>query len=339
MPLMDNPVKSADGVQQIEFRAMGSHMLAAVESDDPAVGLLLAEVPGWFAGWEQALSRFRESSELSVLNRAGSSAPMHVSETLWEVLQLALNAKEYTEGLVTPAVLNALEAAGYTTSFDSMKQDGANASAVTAGTVSSGAGPVSPVKIELDPSTRSVSLPAGVRLDFGGIAKGWAADQAVSRLAPYGAALVNAGGDIAVGGLVFQAGGWPIGVDAPFEPGAESDDADDNLLELLCIKSGGVATSGRDYRKWQQGGTWRHHIIDPRTGAPSETDVVSATIIGPTARAAEISAKAVMLLGSTDGLAWLEDRPTLAGMVILENGQVLQSARFRKYIWSNVNGN
>src|SRR5438552_12435855 len=106
---------------QIEFRAMGSQMLAAVKSDDPQAGSLLAEVPRWFAEWEQTLSRFKEDSELSQLNGIGSiSAPVPVSDTLWTVLQLALRAAEYTKGLVTPTVLNALEAAGYATSFDVM---------------------------------------------------------------------------------------------------------------------------------------------------------------------------------------------------------------------------
>src|SRR5918911_1601161 len=109
-----------EGLQRIEFRAMGSQMLAAVESDDPKAGSDLAEVPGWFAGWEQTLSRFREDSELSRLNGPGGSGPVPVSDTLWNVLKLALEAANHTGGLVTPTVLDALEAAGYVTSFDEM---------------------------------------------------------------------------------------------------------------------------------------------------------------------------------------------------------------------------
>src|SRR5918911_2820952 len=103
-----------EGLQRIEFRAMGSQMLAAVESDGPEVGSILAEVPGWFAGWEQTLSRFREDSELSRLNGLGGGlAPVPVSDTLWNVLKLALEAANYTGGLVAPTVLDVLEAAGY----------------------------------------------------------------------------------------------------------------------------------------------------------------------------------------------------------------------------------
>src|SRR5437868_13955124 len=119
--MIDQAIQIEKQIQQIEFRAMGSQILAAVRSDDPGAGSLLAEVPGWFAEWEQTLSRFKEDSELSQLNTIGSiSTPIHVSDTLWTVLQLALQAAHYTGGLVTPTVLNALEAAGYTTSFDNM---------------------------------------------------------------------------------------------------------------------------------------------------------------------------------------------------------------------------
>src|SRR5438046_7556462 len=100
--MADQATHIEEGLQRIEFRAMGSQMLAAVESDDPKVGSVLAEVPGWFAGWEQTMSRFKEDSELSRLNGTrGVSAPVPVSYTLWNMLQLALQAADYTGGLVT----------------------------------------------------------------------------------------------------------------------------------------------------------------------------------------------------------------------------------------------
>src|SRR5438552_6997434 len=111
--MAERATQSTERVQQIAFRAMGSQMLAAVESYDPQARTLLAEVPGWFEEWEQALSRFRDNSELSQLNRAGHTLlPVPVSDTFWTVLQLALQAARYTGGLVTPTVLNALAAAG-----------------------------------------------------------------------------------------------------------------------------------------------------------------------------------------------------------------------------------
>ena len=327
-------------VQQIAFRAMGSQMLAAVESYDPQARSMLAEVPGWFEGWEQSLSRFKEDSELSRINHTGrSTLPIPVSDTFWTVLQLALQAAHFTGGLVTPTVLNALESAGYDKSFDDIKGKETTRNSASGAQTSGQARPVANWhKIRAYPETHSVRLPAGVRLDFGGIAKGWAADEAVNRLAKHGPALVNAGGDIAVSGPTFNGAGWLIGIDAPDMPHLPPDAEPNPQLELLAIRSGGVATSGRDYRRWQQGGEWRHHIIDPRTGTPATTDVLAATVIAPTACAAEIAAKVIMLLGSTEGLEWLEDRPSLAGLIVLEDGQVVRSKRLKNYIWSDSNG-
>src|SRR5262245_36173126 len=98
--MTDQATQIREAVKQIEFRAMGSQIMAAVESHDPNARALLDEVPAWFADWEQTLSRFRESSELSNLNRAaGGASPLPVSDTLWKVLQLALQAAHYTGGL------------------------------------------------------------------------------------------------------------------------------------------------------------------------------------------------------------------------------------------------
>lgn len=331
--------QEVEGLQKIEFRAMGSEMLAAVKSEDPRAGALLAEVPGWFAGWEQALSRFREDSELSKLNRASDgTTPIAVSETLWEVLQVALQAARATHGLVTPTVLNALVAAGYTTSFDAMKEKAGEAESQgpQPGKEQPAASPVAGWRnIRTDPAAHIVVLPEGVRLDFGGIAKGWAADQAADRLSECGPALINAGGDIAVRGTALEGYEWVIGVDAPTFPGFEPDEQ----LELLSIVSGGVATSGRDYRRWQRDGQWRHHIIDPRTGEPANTDIVAATVVATTAGQAEIAAKVVLVLGSADGLEWLKAQPALGGLLVLENGQVLRSKRLGHYLWSSLHAN
>ena len=337
--MTDQVLQNTPGVQQIEFRAMGSQIMAAVESDDAQAAALLAEVPRWFAEWEQTLSRFKADSELSLLNLMGGSARcVPVGATLWRVLQLALAAAHDTDGLVTPTVLNALEAMGYSSSFETLPGRPALAvaghSAAPTGeppgntgrstatrplraTDADSANPLTAWRrIRIYSETRAVGLPAGVRLDFGGIAKGWAADEAVARLAALGPALVDAGGDIAVSGPCRDGSGWPVGVDAPLgTPG-------DSQLALLDLRAGGVATSGRDYRRWQQGETWRHHIIDPRSGAPADTDVLAATVIAPSAIRRRNRRRRWPYCWAGRGPAWLEARPALAGLLALETGGV-----------------
>jgi len=301
-----------------EFKAMGCQMLALLDlpAEDPAAEL--DQVPEWFEAWEQSLSRFRETSELNELN-ASAGVAVPVSETLWDVLQTALEAEHRSFGLVTPAVLDALVMAGYDRSFDQLSA----ASTVLPRDDFAPVGSLSGVI--LDESTRSVCLPAGLRLDFGGLAKGWAADQATRRLSDCGPALVNAGGDIAVSGPPSGGEAWPIGISDPFNPEAD--------LETLMVGQGGVATSGRDYRRWQQRGIWQHHIIDPRTGMPAQADVLTATVIAPSAVEAEVAAKVALISGSRGGLEWLDSKPTLAGMLVLENGQRIYSRRMTQYLW------
>jgi thiamine biosynthesis lipoprotein len=300
--------------QRIEFRAMGCRMLAACDLPDSQPARLLDRVPDWFEGWEAALSRFRPDSELNQLNNQ-AGVPVSVSETLWGVLQAARRAEDESGGLVTPVVLEALIAAGYTTSFDRLETRQATYQAIPA---------VRPTfllgDVRFEPETRTIQLPVGLRLDFGGVAKGWAAQRAMRRLEKIGSALVDAGGDIAVSGLRPGGQPWLVGIDDPRQEGES--------LGTLRLGRCGVATSGRDYRRWKQDGRWNHHIIDPRTGEPAVTDVLTATVVAPNVMEAEMAAKVVLILGSREGLEWLERRSGYAGLVVQETGAVITSRAF-----------
>jgi thiamine biosynthesis lipoprotein len=306
-------------MQQLEFRAMGCQILAALDADTLAAAGWLAETADWFADWESRLSRFRDDSELARLNRHTGSA-VQVGDILWDVVKTALQAAQRSHGLVTPTVLAQLELAGYDRSFDALdEQAPARPPATPSGDWSA---------VVLRPDSHSICLPRGVRLDLGGVAKGWAADRAARQLGVHGPALIDAGGDIAVSGPMADGSPWPIGVADPTEL--------DGQIELLLLQSGGVATSGRDYRRWRQGGSWQHHIIDPRTGRPAITDVLSATVVAPSAREAELAAKTALIQGSRGGLAWIEARPSLAALLVLESGEVIRSRRLERFTWQAV---
>jgi thiamine biosynthesis lipoprotein len=309
------------------FHAMGCEMLALLESDAPGARTALDQVPAWFASWERQLSRFRDDSELARLNRS-AGRPVRVSKVLWDVVEAALDGAAQSGGLVTPTLLGALEAAGYDRSWDMLQTNEAGATGFPRGVAAAEAAETKALRrpasddlgaIQRDPATRTIRLLGGVRLDLGGVAKGWAADRAARLLGMCGPALVDAGGDIAVSGPLASGAGWPVGVADPFAPEAN--------VEVLVLAAGGVATSGRDYRRWQRDGAWHHHIIDPRSGRPATTDVLSATVVGPSARAAEVAAKAALILGSREGLAWIEARPELAGLLVLESGRIARSRR------------
>jgi thiamine biosynthesis lipoprotein len=297
-----------------EFFAMGCKMVAILDSEQESTKL--EKVPLWFEEWESTLSRFRFDSELCRLNlQAGH--PNEVSQTLWDVFQASVVAENITGGLINPLILNALIKAGYDQSFDPLQKDPFLPFSEFEAVIPS------LNNVITDPSARTICIPEGAQLDFGGVAKGWAAHQAMERLKIDGPALVNAGGDIAISGLNSNGDPWPIGIEDPFQP--------DSDFEILYLDKGGIATSGRDYRHWTQNGKRRHHIIDPTTGEPAETDILTATVIAPTVMEAEAIAKAVLISGSQAGLSWLDNDEALAGIFILENGERIDSRNISNF--------
>lgn len=254
-------------MERRSFRAMGTSVELLVEADDASTTLDACEAE--FERLEQVMSRFRHDSELSRLNRDGS---IEASPDLADVVALAIAARERTNGVFDPTVHHALHAAGYDRTFAELPGDGA---------VDGDPAPACGGRVVVD--ERRIEIEDGFGIDLGGIGKGFAAERVAERLALAGPCLVDAGGDIAVRG-VPEAGVWPVAVD-------------DDLT--LGIESGGVATSGRDRRRWRRGGTERHHLIDPATGRPSDTDLVRVTVVADNAIEAEVLAKTLFLGGET----------------------------------------
>jgi thiamine biosynthesis lipoprotein len=300
-----------------EFRAMGSRIFLAMDSERDLWPELREPVVNQFEEWEQVLSRFRSTSELSEFNR-NAGKWQKVSEVFWRVLTLALAVEIKSNGIVTPAVLNALEAAGYTVSFDDM---GNTADRWLRQPL---AEPASVREIEMDESTHSVRLPHGLRLDFGGVAKGWAVNETMLMLKKYAPVLVDGGGDIAVSGSMRDGSAWPVGITDPFNSSTN--------LGLIMLSSGAVATSGRDYRRWQVNGHWQHHLIDPRIQAPAETDVLTATVVADSVIEAEALSKQSLILGSREAVE-LFHGSSAACFLVLEDGSTVESNHFNDFRW------
>jgi thiamine biosynthesis lipoprotein len=141
--------------------------------------------------------------------------------------------------------------------------------------------------------------------------------------------LVDAGGDIAARGRRHLDEPWPIAVTDP----RAADGHEIDLPTLVLLSAGGIATSGRDHRRWRRHGRTQHHIIDPSTGRPTDTDVLTATVIAADAVAAEIMAKHLVLLGCDDGLRWIDAQPDAAALIVTDDGALHFSSRFDRYSW------
>jgi len=261
------------------FPAMGCEVLMIVPAGRAAH---VATVAALFAEWEARLSRFRPDSDLSRLN-AAAGRPVWVREPLLGVLRRALRAARATRGVFDPTLARELAALGYSTTFSAIREEGAERPAPARAS--------SWHDVRLGPGGL-VSLPADLAVDLGGIAKGMAVDAALAALRAEGvpAALVSAGGDLAVlGGRP-----WSIAVDAA---GGET---------ALTLTRGALATSSTEERRWRTPRGEMHHLIDPRTRRPATSDLVRVTVHAPTCEAAEVAAKAALILGSVEGAAFLE---------------------------------
>lgn len=275
------------------FRAMGSEFELFLDSDgDRDTEALLDEAEAEVHRLERMLSRFDARSELSLLNAERTRV---VPPELVELVRAAFRARERTHGRFDPTVHDAVVAAGYDRTFDHMRSADAHA-------------PIGPCggDVEVDEATGRVTLDHDTRLDLGGIAKGWTADRVLARLSTAGPALVNAGGDVACAGKP-----WPVGVETP------------TGTFTLELDDGGLATTGRDRRRWTRAGREAHHVIDPATGAPSDGDLLTATASAPTAAEAEVLATFLFLSGDSRRAAAEADAAAVPAVLVTRDGATL----------------
>jgi len=245
---------------------------------------LALEAQHRIADLERRWSRFDPHSEVSTLTR-DAGCPVVVSPETLELVERAVAAWRLTNGLFDPTVLGALVRAGYDRSFDEMEPARAETGTSTGGdALELGAG-----AIEIIANT--VRLPPNTGFDPGGIGKGLAADIVADELRTEGAAgvCINLGGDVRVEGVSPTGEAWTVAVEHPEHDGA---------FARVGIARGAVATSTTLRRAWLVNGEPRHHLIDPRTGRPSLSELTFATVVSGHAWMAEVLAKTVLLCGA-----------------------------------------
>lgn len=244
-------------------------------------GAPLDEVHALFDERDARFSRFIPSSELNHVNASPFGATV-VSEELASMLSLSLDVARATGGLVTPAVGGALLAAGYDRDFTLLPRDGVAARPAAVPSLDS---------IVL--RGRLLLRTEPVILDLNGVVKGKTVDDALGLL---DGGWVAAGGDVATSVPVVVA-----------LPGGGA----------VTLDRGGLATSSVAKRRWGDG---LHHLIDPASGAPSTSPWRDVTVAAETCLAADVAAKAALLLGVA-GPSWL-DRRGLAGCFVDHAGAV-----------------
>jgi len=235
---------------ELHFRAMGTTCSLFGDGD-------LAAGERWVRRIAARITRFDESSELSRLNAA--AAWVEVSPELEQLLRASLHAFEMSGGLVNVAVLPSMLAIGYTRPL----AEGPTAAHLD----QAHSAPLLPDVLKI--ARGRARLAPNVRIDLGGIAKGWMADQLAARLGDH--VLVNLGGDL------YARGDWPVAIAG----------------KTYLLRNLGAATSSTGKRRWGD----LHHLIDPRTGLPAASRLDEVSVVAETALDAEVLAKTVLISG------------------------------------------
>jgi FAD:protein FMN transferase len=260
---------------------------------------------------DAALSDYRPESELNRISREAVGRPVPAGADLFAVAAAAQQFARETDGAfdITSGALTHLWR-------EARKLERVpDAAAVEAARQRCGYR-----KLHLDAARHTIELDAPeMQLDAGGIAKGYAADQALAVLSKLGirSALVAASGDLFFSDAPPGERGWKIGVDALDNP--------------LLLAHAAVSTSGSSEQHLDAGGTRYSHIIDPKTGMGLSTDM-TVTIVARRGIDADAAATAVSVLGRDAGLAFIRGRPDLAALIVTKDNsghyECVESSRF-----------
>jgi FAD:protein FMN transferase len=297
-------------LEHARFAAVGTTCAAAVAvraGDERRARRALAAARSEVAACEAVLSRFRPDSDLSRLN-AAAGRWTSVDPRLVDALSLAVRARSDTGGRFDPTVLPALVAAGYDASFEQLVERPPR----------SVAGWRAGAPVEIDGDACRVRLEAGTAVDLGGIGKGFAASRALDAMHEawpgLTGGLVDLGGDLALRGAPPERGPWRIRVADPRRRG--------EAAGVLLLGTSGVATSGRDVRRFGPGRRL-HHLIDPATGAPAARGPLAVTVVAPDAAEAEAHATALAISSPEEAEAHVREHPRISALYIPRGGDVL----------------
>jgi thiamine biosynthesis lipoprotein len=247
--------------------------------------------------FENRFSRFKKESELSKYNLDLNSK---LSPPFQALLDTSLELEKETEGIFTPFVLEDMQKIGYSRSFE-LLSDNDNSS------------PAEYFKIH--------------SLDFGGIGKGYLLDQLHQELSPTSMNnyWISLGGDLIFVGQ-DETRNWQASIQNPVELKG------DYLIFEIPQAPLAVATSGTQKRRGIHKGQAWHHLIDPRTRQSAETDLISATVIGPSATRADVFASVCVILGLEKGRQFIATKDGYQAVLFLDPNKISKDSQQFKYV-------
>lgn len=263
---------------------------------------LLTELWQACGRYERLLSKTVAGSDIDRINRA-EGATVTVDPETWAILRRAKEISAMTDGAfrVTIAPLSALwDFTGGTMRMPTERERLAALPLTDDSRLVLGEG-------------STVTLPAGMQLDLGGIAKGYIADQLARMVRERGVTgTLNFGGNVYAVGVKDGGAPFRIGIADPSQP--------EQAMAVVSVRDASVVTSGTYERCFTRDGVTYHHILDPATGLPADTGIASATIVSSSSMDADALATACVVLGREKALRLLE-REGYDGLLIDTQGQ------------------
>lgn len=287
---------------------MGTRIAVELWAADRTQGeALITRVMNEMHRVDALMSTYKPTSQVSLINERAAREPVKVDPDLFGLLQTALDYSRLTEGAfdITYASVGYL----YDYRRHIKPDDAAIAAALPA---------VDYRHVVLDPESGSVRFTqSGVRIDLGGIAKGWAVDRGIELLQAAGVerAFVTAGGDTRIIGDRFGQP-WMVGIRDPREG--------EKVAVRIPLADAALSTSGDYERFFEADGIRYHHILSPSTGRPASA-VRSVTIIGPTATRTDGLSKTIFVLGIERGMQVLDRAGDVDAIAIDKDGKIYYS--------------
>lgn len=300
------------GSNELAFAAMGTRCRVSFATPSPEP--VAHAVIDWVAAFEARYSRYLPESWVSQVNAEAGGHWMPMDAEAEALMRLCGQLAYLTHGALDATALPVVQLWDW-----KVGRVPSDAEVEHARTL------VGWKNVQFAPGKVRLPKP-GMAIDLGGVGKEYAVDQVILLLARMGvsSALVDFGADIRVLGLPPDGRpAWKIGLEDPRKPGTP--------WTHVVVRDGAVASSGAYLRGFESGGRRYGHIVDPRTGRPSASDVLAASVMAPSCTQAGMLSTALCVLGSDAGRRLLLATSGVEGCMVLGNGFV-GSARFHEYV-------
>jgi thiamine biosynthesis lipoprotein len=292
----------------VEFFAMNTYMSISVSGPD--ANQAIEEIKECVGSIENRLSKTLPDSEVAAINKANAE-PVKVSSETYAVISEAVRYSELTDGAYDITVGPIMELWGFVSGEFYVPEESEIASALAF---------VDASGVILDPENRTVCLKKqGMQIDLGGIGKGYASNQIEKILESYEvhSATISLGGNVSVYGQKSSGEQWRIGITDPKDRGS--------MIGVVEIAEGSVITSGGYERYFEADGQTYIHIMDPKTGSPVDSDLLSVSIIGTDGVMGDCLSTALFVMGKEKAVSFWREHPDFSFVLCDKQGCIYVS--------------